>query len=141
MNKKIKLEVPIIGIVVLVVLLLAAVSTAIILSNRSKPSYNINKSFTRRQIQQGVTFDNIKCYYDGKDSLITYVISNNTDQSIKLQNYEVLIKDKNDTIITNIYIDFNEELAPKTKKNVKNKVLNRDLSNAYAMELDLKVEN
>lgn len=50
--------------------------------------YNKNKSFIKNQTISGITFTNIKCSYNGKDSLLSYTISNKTNQSIDLKNYK-----------------------------------------------------
>ena len=100
--------------------------------------YNKNKSFTKEQTIKGVTFTNIKCYYNGEDSLISYIITNKTDKEIDLKNYKILVKDKNGTVITNIFIDFSKKLTPKEKMKYKNSVVGVDLSNAYSMELKLE---
>ena len=49
--------------------------------------------------------------------------------------YEINIKDKDDNIISNIFINSNLSLAPKEEKKVKNIVVGKDLSNAHQMEL------
>lgn len=103
----------------------------------NKLIYNKNKSFTKEQLKDGVTFKNIKCYYDGKDSMISYIISNQTDKEIDLKNYKVYVKDKKGTVITNIYVDFSKKLAPKEEMQYRNSIVGVDLSNAYSMELKL----
>lgn len=106
-------------------------------SEVNKLIYNKNKSFTKEQLKDGVTFKNIKCYYDGKDSMISYIISNQTDKEIDLKNYKVYVKDKKGTVITNIYVDFSKKLAPKEEMQYRNSIVGVDLSNAYSMELKL----
>ena len=101
--------------------------------------YNKNESFLKEQTIEGVTFKNIECYYDGTDSMISYVISNKTEESINLSNYEVFVKDKRGTIITNIYVDFKRELASKEEMQYKNSIADVDLSDAYTMELKLNI--
>ena len=103
----------------------------------NKLIYNKNKTFTKEQVKQGVTFKNIECYYDGKDSMISYIISNQTDKEIDLKNYKVYVKDKKGTVITNIFVDFSKKLAPKEEMKYRNSVVGVDLSNAYSMELKL----
>ena len=103
--------------------------------------YNKNESFLKEQTVEGVTFKNIECYYDGTDSMISYVISNKTEETIDLSNYEVFVKDKRGTIITNIYVDFDKELASKEEMEYRNSVADVDLSDAYTMELKLSINN
>ena len=99
--------------------------------------YNKNKTFTKEQTNEGITFKNIECYYDGNDSMISYIISNQTDKEIDLKNYKVYVKDKKGTVITNIYVDFSKKIAPKEEIKYRNSVVGVDLSNAYSMELKL----
>ena len=110
-------------------------------NNIKKIIYNKNKSFTKEQTIEGIIFSDIKCLYDGKNSLISYNISNQTDQDINLNNYKVLVKDKKGTIITNIFINFSKKIAPKEKMIYKNSVVGVDLSDAYSMELKLNTNN
>ncbi len=109
--------------------------------NNTKITYNKNESFQQKQVKNDLTFDNIKCSYDGKDSLISYTITNETDKEINMKNYEVLVKDENDNVITRIFINFNGKLAPREKKEALNSVLNTDLTNAKKMELNININN
>lgn len=106
-------------------------------NNIKKIIYNKNKSFTKEHNIEGITFTNIKCSYDGKDSLISYIITNKTDKDIDLKDYKVLVKDKKGTVITNIYVDFNKKLKPNEQKQYRNSIVDVDLSKAYSMELKL----
>ena len=103
--------------------------------------YNQNETFLQKQEEQGITFDDFQCYYDGEKSLISYVISNQTENTIKLNNYEVLVKDKDNNTISTIFVDANIELAPSQQKIGKNTVIGVDLSNAHKMELNLKTND
>ncbi len=97
--------------------------------------YNNNETFKQTQEKDDITFEKIKCYYDGKESLISYIISNKSNETIELKNYKVIVKDKEENVITNIFVNSNTKLAPNEEKTVKNRVLGRDLSNAYKMDL------
>ena len=97
--------------------------------------WNKNKSFLKEQTAKDVTFKNIKCYYDGKESLLSYVVQNRTDKKIYLSSCKIVIRDKNNNIISNIVIDFSREISPKEEFDFKNSVVGVDLSNAYSMEL------
>ena len=103
--------------------------------------YNHNKSFVQVQEQDGILFKNIKCYYDGKESLITYTISNHTDNDIELKNLEIYVKDKNDKVISKIFMNTNLVLSSNEEKKIENKVLGKDLSNAYKMELKTDINH
>lgn len=103
--------------------------------------YNKNKSFIKHQKINGIAFKDINCTYDGKNSLITYTIINETNNDIYLSNYDVIIRDKNKQIITKIVASYSENIPPKKKISMANSVIGVNLSNAYYMELKLKTGN
>lgn len=100
--------------------------------------YNKNKSFIKHQKIKGIAFKDINCTYDGKNSLITYTIINETNKDIYLSNYDVIIRDKNKQIITKIVASYSENVPPKKKISMANSVIGMNLTNAYYMELKLK---
>lgn len=102
-------------------------------------AYNKNKSFTKEQDIDGVVFKKIKCIYDGKDSLLSYVIVNNTKDKIYLNNYNVIVRDKGKNIITKIVVNSSQYIEPGDEFKMANSVIGVDLSDAYYMELKLKV--
>ena len=117
-----------------------------LISNNSKTGddnliYNNNKSFIKHQKINGIAFKDINCTYDGKNSLITYTIINETNKDIYLSNYDVIIRDKNKQIITKIVASYSENIPPKKKISMANSVIGVNLSNAYYMELKLKTGN
>ena len=133
---------------IIIILIIIILISIIYYNNKNKNNdnikkliYNHNKSFTKEQVKEGVTFKNIKCYYNGKDSMISYIITNQTNETINLKNYKVLVKDKKGMVITNIFIDFDRKIAPKEEIKYKNSVTDADLSNAYSMELRLEKNN
>ena len=69
--------------------------------------YNKNKSFKETQTIKNVTFSNIECSFDGKNSLVKYTLSNRTKKKIHIDKYEALIKDKNKVLLSRIFIDCN----------------------------------
>ena len=103
--------------------------------------YNNHKSFIKEQKKDGIVFKNIKCTYDGKDSMITYTIKNVTNKKIELSKYNVIIKDKSKNIITKIVANVKQEIAPKKEVTMANSVVGVDLSDAYYMELEIKTKN
>ncbi len=125
------------------IILLLIFCIVLILINKPKTTddnlkYNRNKSFTKQQKINGIAFKNINCTYDGENSLITYTIINETNSEIYLNNYDILVRDKNKNIITKIVASYLENLPPKKEINMANSVIGTDLSNAYYMELKLK---
>ena len=103
--------------------------------------YNKNESFIKQQKIDGVVFKNINCSYDGKNSLISYTIVNETNKKINLSNYDVLVKDKNKVVITRIAANVQQRLEPKKGVDMANSVVGVDLTDAYYMELKLKIED
>ncbi len=97
--------------------------------------YNKNKSFIKKQEVKGIIFKNIKCTYDGKDSLISYTMINETKKKIYLNNYDVIVKDKNNVRLTKIAAHVTQTLDPKESVDMANQVVGIDLTNAYYMEL------
>lgn len=97
--------------------------------------YNRNGSFLRKQVVKNVTFSNIECYYDGANSLISYIISNQTNKKIYMGKYKILVKAKDGSLITSIVVDFSQSIKAKQKIEYRNQVVGVDLSDAYSMEI------
>lgn len=102
-----------------------------------KYTYNHNKSFLKEQKVKGIAFEDIECYYDGKDSTIKYKMVNKSDEKVYLYNYTVLVQDKKKVVMTKIVAGVDETLAPKEEKKMANKVVGVDLSDAHYMKLEL----
>ncbi len=132
-----KKRVFIFALVLLIILL--AVIIPIIVSNNKKQSdglkHNNNKSFVKKQEVEGIIFKNIKCTYDGKDSLISYTIVNKSKKKVYLKNYDVIVKDKNNVRLTKIAAHVTQTLEPKQSVEMANQVVGVDLTDAYYMEL------
>lgn len=122
--------------VIIIIIIIAFIAT-----KRNTPNdglkYNKNKSFIKKQEVKGIIFKNIKCTYDGKDSLISYTMVNETKKKIYLNNYDVIVKDKNNVRLTKIATHITQTLAPKESLDMANQVVGIDLTNAYYMELKL----
>ena len=103
-------------------------------------TYNKNRSFSKVQKINGITFKNIECSYDGKDSIIRYVMVNQTKKTIYLKNYEVLVKDKNNLVLTKIVANITQEIKPDEEVPMSNQVVGVDLTGAYYMELIVNTE-
>ena len=102
--------------------------------------YNKNKSFTKSQKVEGIVFKNIKCTYDGKNSLISYTMINKTKKDIYLNNYDVIVKDKNNVKLTRISAHVTQTFASKESVEMANQVVGVDLTSAYYMELKLNTK-
>ncbi len=129
--------------IIIVVIVLIIVGIIAINSNK-KPNdglkYNNNKSFTKKQTVEGIVFKNIKCTYDGKNSLISYTMVNQTKESIYLNNYDIIVKDKNKEKLTKIAAHVTQTLSPKKSVDMANQVVGIDLTDAYYMELVINTE-
>ncbi|MBR3198478.1 MAG: hypothetical protein IKG27_00525 [Bacilli bacterium] len=101
-------------------------------------TYNKNKSFVKTQKIDGLIFKNIKCSYDGKNSLITYSVVNNTGKETELSNYNIIVKDKNNVPITKIAVGTGKKIKPKQTEIMTHSIIGADLSDAYSMQLELK---
>lgn len=129
---------------IIILVLIIIIVLAFILANNNTPNdgltYNKNRSFTKVQKIKGIKFKNIKCTFDGKNSLISYTIINDTDKTIYLNNYDIIVKDKNKVQLTKIVANIDQPLKPREKEEMANQVIGKDLSNAYYMELKLNTK-
>lgn len=103
------------------------------------PAYNNNKDVISDKNINGVTFSNIKCSWDGFPSLLEYTVTNNSNQTIILANYEIIIKDKQNKIMAITVPGSNQELKIGESLNLDN-ILTVDLSEATKIELK-EIEN
>ena len=103
--------------------------------------YNKNKSFLKKHKVTGIVFKNIKCTYDGNNSLLSYTIVNKTSKKINLYNYEIIVKDKNKKTLTKIDFSYNNSLLPNKEIEISNSVVDTDLSDAHYMNLKLNTKN
>ncbi len=126
------------------VIIIIIIILAIIVVRDKTPNdglkYNKNKSFIKKQEVKGIIFKNIKCTYDGKDSLISYTMVNETKNKIYLNNYDVIVKDKNNVRLTKIAAHITQTLAPKESLDMANQVVGIDLTDAYYMELKINTD-
>ena len=129
-------------LIFLVIVLIIVVIVAIT-SNKNPNDglkYNNNRSFTKKQNVEGIIFKNIKCTYDGKNSLISYTMVNQTKEKIYLNNYDIIVKDKNKEKLTKIAAHVTQTLSPNKSIDMANQVVGIDLTDAYYMELVLNTE-
>ena len=103
-------------------------------------TYNNNKSFIKEQKVKGIVFKNIKCSYDGKNSLISYTMFNDTKEKIHLENYDIYVKDKNNVTLTKIAANITQTIEPKKGVDISNQVMGIDLTNAYYLELKVRIK-
>ena len=137
-NKKRIISITIVFLCLLVIIGIIILFTKKDKSNKSGDLiYNNNDSFLKDHDVIGIVFKDIKCTYDGNNSLISYTIVNKTNKKINLYNYEILIKDKNKKTLTNIEFNYNNSLLPKEEVQISNSVVGADLSDARYMNLRL----
>ena len=130
-------------LIILVIIIILIVALVLLLTHKSDDGlkYNKNKSFVSKQEVEGIVFKDIKCTYDGKNSLISYKMVNNTKKKIYLENYDIIVKDKNNNRLTRISAHVTQTLKAKESVEMANQVVGIDLSDAYYMELKLNVNN
>lgn len=98
--------------------------------------YNDNKDVVSDKKVENVEFTNIECSFDGFRSLLTYTITNNGKDSISLDDYEIIVKDKNDNILAIMVPGDTSELKPKESLDIGN-AIDIDLTKASKLELRL----
>ena len=140
-HRKIKLK----SIIILlsIVLIIGVVLVFILKKNNTIDDglkHNNNKSFVQKQKVKGIIFKNIKCTYDGKNSLISYTMVNKTKKKIYLNNYDVIVKDKNKVKLVIIAAHVTQTLSPDEPVDMANQVVGVDLTNAHYMELKLNTK-
>ena len=131
--------------VIIIITIILVIFTAIKISNRNDTTkkdivYNKNRSFTKKQKIKGIIFKDIKCSYDGKDSIITYTMINDTKKEIALKNYDIYVKNKDNEILTKIAVNVAQKIKPKEELAMANQVVGVDLSNAHYLELKVKTK-
>ena len=102
--------------------------------------YNSNDSFLKDHKVIGIVFKDIKCTYDGNNSLVSYTIVNETNKKINLYNYEIVIKDDNKNTLAKIEFNYNNSLLPNKEVQISNSVVGVDLSDARYMNLRLNTK-
>ena len=125
-------------IILLVLIIIIGLILTIVNNKKSSEdglSYNKNKSFTKEQKVEDITFKNIKCSYDGKSSIISYTMVNETNNTVYLKNYDIIVKDKNKVKLTKIVANITQTIKPKKEVSMSNQVMGVDLTDAYYLEL------
>lgn len=102
--------------------------------------YNTNEKVIEDKNINNITFSDIECVFDGNNSLLSYTITNNTQNPVTLGEYEIIVKDKKGTVLANLAPRLDLELKPGEAFNTGTSV-NIDLSAAYEIELSLAAED
>lgn len=99
--------------------------------------YNNNEKVVEDKTIKNITFTNIECSFDGNNSLLSYTIANKSQETVTLGEYEIIVKDKKETILANLAPRLDIELKPEESfdTGISSSI---DLSSAYEIELVLE---
>ena len=140
-DKKLLLIIPAIIIMISFFIIIKKNTTSSNVKNSiSNDGYKYNNNFIKKQKVDGIVFKNIKCTYDGSNSLISYTMVNETKKDIYLDNYDIIVKDKNNEKLTKISAHVTQTFKSKESVEMANQVVGVDLTDAYSMELKLNKE-
>ena len=84
--------------------------------------YNTNKEFLEDKKIEDLVFSDVKCSFDGESSTISYAIVNNSDKVIHLDEYEIVIKDKDGKVLATINPNYDYDLNAKERFETSNSV-------------------
>ena len=142
--KKFKKYLLIIPVIIIIVLIIINRNTSDLTTKNNISNdgykYNNNKNFVKKQKVDGIVFKNIKCIYDGNNSLISYTMVNETKKDIYLDNYDIIVKDKNNEKLTKISAHVTQTFKSKESVEMANQVVGVDLTDAYSLELKLNTD-
>lgn len=105
-------------------------------TNQGEVQYNTNQKVVEDKNINNIVFTDIKCSYDGYNSILEYTITNRTSEVVNLGEYEIVVKDKDGVVIANLSPILDVDIAPGESQETGN-AINMDLSNAYEIELVL----
>lgn len=131
----------IISILILGLILIITVSIIIIKSNQNnKPIENKDNEIIENKIKDklidNVLFSDIDYSFDGNISLLTYKITNQSSKTINLEEYEIIIKDKDNNILAIISPSILESINPNETIETEN-AIDIDLKDMKTLELNL----
>lgn len=104
--------------------------------NTEEGKQNVRQEIIQSKEIDGITFTNINCYYDGKNTNISYTITNTTDNLIKIDKYKIEVYDDTNKKIKTLNPYLGRELTPGEEYN---ELISTsfDLSSAYSIEIFL----
>ena len=137
-DKKVRktLIIALVGFIVLGALIFVASKAISGGGNKEHLKYNTNKKFLADKKVEDLSFENIKCSYDGSDSILSYIIVNNSDKTVHLDEYEIVIKDDKDKVLATINPNYDYDLEAKAKFETSNSV-SVDLTKASKLDITL----
>jgi len=102
-----------------------------------EPIYNTEEDVISNKEYDGIVFSNITYYYDGEYTNVEFKVTNNKKKSIKLNYFDVVVKDKNNKEIGTFSAYYDKEInsGDSTELSVS---LDADFTKAYHIEFNLK---
>ncbi len=136
-DKKVRktLIIALVGFIVLGLVIFLA-SKSLSSDDKEHLEYNTNKKFLADKKIENLSFENIKCSYNGSDSILSYVIVNESDKTVHLDEYEIVIKDDKDKVLATINPNYDYDLEAKAKFETSNSV-SVDLTKASKLDITL----
>lgn len=137
-NTKVRktLIIALIGFIILGVIIFIASKSLSNTKDEEHLEYNTNKKFLADKKIEDLSFENIKCSYNGSDSILSYVIVNTSDKTVHLDEYEIVIKDDKNKVLATINPNYDYDLEAKAKFETSNSV-SVDLTKASKFDITL----
>lgn len=107
-------------------------------NNKTKGTtiYNTEEGIVSDKNINEVLFTDISCIIKKEKTQIKYVITNNKDESITLNDYKLIFKNKNDEVIGVVNANLSTELPAKSNINIDN-YTTLNLKDAVNLEIEL----
>ncbi len=100
--------------------------------------YNLDKNINGKQNIEGILFENILFKGDLENVEISTKVKNNNETDFYLENFQMIIKDKNGNILTTLNQTVEENLAANSEVTYNNKYT-LNLINATSIEYNVNI--
>lgn len=100
--------------------------------------YNLDKNINGKQNIEGILFENILFKVDLENVEISTKVKNNNETDFYLENFQMIIKDKNGNILTTLNQTVEENLAANSEVTYNNKYT-LNLINATSIEYNVNI--
>lgn len=100
--------------------------------------YNLDKNINGKQNIEGILFENILFKVDLENVEISTKVKNNNETDFYLENFQMIIKDKNGNILTTLNQTVEENLAANSEVTYNNKYI-LNLINATSIEYNVNI--
>ena len=100
--------------------------------------YNLDKNINGKQNIEGILFENILFKVDLENVKISTKVKNNNETDFYLENFQMIIKDKNGNILTTLNQTVEENLAANSEVTYNNKYT-LNLINATSIEYNVNI--